>query len=522
MRSGIRRLVLLGSIGTMVLFALAKDEPDAGSASPPAETDRMIVVGSEGPSGSADETLTLLVTGNTQATLQWCACNTGRTFMASKRATVIRDLKRAMPGATLLDAGEAFGSAAILRRGGTDETERANSQLSLMESLEYDFGVLGPDTALLGSAFIARLRSSHTQWLCANLKGPVAPEQETTRGVTRRIGHHLVGFVPLASRRMFSDIALGDGVVVEEAAATYAAVIASTSPPPDLWVVFGPLEQEDIQKIVALPSPPAALITSSPAPDDRLGKMGRRYTNPEKTAWDEWTDVRLASGACWVYYTGVLAEKGIIYVQIPMAVAGGGSPRPEGYGFHSPTAKTPDDAFAKSEIDGFFHRAKGFSFDATHYERAPWAAQVAAGLRYVGAEACRKCHARETEQWLGTRHRGAYNDLVGQDRWFYPQCVACHTVGLGQASGFEIGDAPCTPLGLSHGTKLVATDRLTLGLEGVQCESCHGPASEHVNDPATERLERMPSKEVCIRCHDPRNSPDFEKSYTENLLKVRH
>jgi hypothetical protein len=49
---------------------------------------------------------------------------------------------------------------------------------------------------------------------------------------------------------------------------------------------------------------------------------------------------------------------------------------------------------------------------------------------------------------------------------------------------------------------------------GVQCECCHGPALSHVtaaeNDllPLSESL-KLPSKEVCLRCHC-KDSPHYQ------------
>ena len=69
-------------------------------------------------------------------------------------------------------------------------------------------------------------------------------------------------------------------------------------------------------------------------------------------------------------------------------------------------------------------------------------------------------------------------------------CVACHTVGYGLPTGFV--SAGQTPL-----------------LEGVQCESCHGPAANHAANPTDfsviPRVEL--AAQVCGGCHNAQLAP---------------
>lgn len=65
-------------------------------------------------------------------------------------------------------------------------------------------------------------------------------------------------------------------------------------------------------------------------------------------------------------------------------------------------------------------------------------------------------------------------------------CGICHTTGY-SATGHQ-GDLP----GITG----------TWALEGIQCEACHGPASDHVNLPMSSNIELDPSAEACGSCHD--------------------
>jgi hypothetical protein len=104
--------------------------------------------------------------------------------------------------------------------------------------------------------------------------------------------------------------------------------------------------------------------------------------------------------------------------------------------------------------------------------------------KYVGAEACRRCHDIEYQQWHDrTRHAHAWQNLQQRVWYFWPQCVSCHTTGYGYDSGFKVKD-------------------LTLSLRNVQCESCHGPASLHIADPSKQaNIRAKPTRKHCDECH---------------------
>ena len=113
--------------------------------------------------------------------------------------------------------------------------------------------------------------------------------------------------------------------------------------------------------------------------------------------------------------------------------------------------------------------------------------------RYIGADACVQCHAETHEDWLSTLHTSALESLEGSDH-AEDFCLACHTVGYGEEGGF--------------------VDRSTTNaLAGVQCENCHGPARDHVDNPGDEsvRPTTVISADVCGACHTGEHQPTFEQ-----------
>jgi hypothetical protein len=156
------------------------------------------------------------------------------------------------------------------------------------------------------------------------------------------------------------------------------------------------------------------------------------------------------------------------------------------------------------------------------------------GARFVGAKTCGTCHKKAYQKWSTTKHAHAYESLSrgrkGQEanwvsRIHDPECLACHVTGwepqkvLRYKSGFL--NMETTPL-----------------LAGQQCENCHGPGSRHVElekrwktdrknadeqallseRKAQHRSIETAEKNVCSRCHDLDNSPNFEfKKYWEEV-----
>jgi len=115
---------------------------------------------------------------------------------------------------------------------------------------------------------------------------------------------------------------------------------------------------------------------------------------------------------------------------------------------------------------------------------------------YVGAAVCKNCHSEKHADWAETGHAEALEALQRIGQASNPECLPCHTVGFGQPSGF-----------VSEGT--------TPELAGVQCESCHGPGSEHVAAGGDESKiihgAEVLKAEVCGRCHTGAHQPTFEE-----------
>ena len=155
------------------------------------------------------------------------------------------------------------------------------------------------------------------------------------------------------------------------------------------------------------------------------------------------------------------------------------------------------------------------------YTRAAGAANVAAAAKapppppvpagtatYVGTEECANCHEEAATFWKTTRHAKAWETLVEVDKQFDYDCTSCHVTGWGRPGG--------------------ATMAINESLRDVQCETCHGPGSLHVDaedDAAARRtITLAPADDLCAgQCHTPEHSDTFDRTaYLRDVLGAGH
>ncbi len=114
---------------------------------------------------------------------------------------------------------------------------------------------------------------------------------------------------------------------------------------------------------------------------------------------------------------------------------------------------------------------------------------------YVGVEACVKCHKPAVDYWRKTVHAEAWKTLVEVDKQYNYDCIGCHVTGWEKPGGVNLATAE------------------KRGLVDVQCETCHGPASKHVEEAGLEEpktLVRRPPDRFCAdSCHTKEHSDTF-------------
>lgn len=124
---------------------------------------------------------------------------------------------------------------------------------------------------------------------------------------------------------------------------------------------------------------------------------------------------------------------------------------------------------------------------------------------YVGAGKCSTCHKKQYKKWQMTRHAKSLLTLKKDNQLFESKCLRCHTTGYGEQDGFS---------------DLTETSHLA----GVQCEACHGRGSRHIADVNVSGWDKIGDcvncqiRKVCMVCHTPQHSPDFD--FEEYLNKI--
>lgn len=111
---------------------------------------------------------------------------------------------------------------------------------------------------------------------------------------------------------------------------------------------------------------------------------------------------------------------------------------------------------------------------------------------YAGADKCQTCHRAAWQSWQKSRHARALDSLKRVNKAFDPNCIGCHSVGFEQPGGY--------------------IDEFISGhLMHVQCESCHGAASDHVasNGKRPTAHKGWPKEKICRQCHIGSHSPAF-------------
>lgn len=147
--------------------------------------------------------------------------------------------------------------------------------------------------------------------------------------------------------------------------------------------------------------------------------------------------------------------------------------------------------------------------------------------KYVGVKKCAMCHKSEAKgnqygQWLSSAHAKAYEKLASPEALELakkrgiegnpqeaPQCVKCHVTGYSEDAGL-------------FGEGFVKTD-------GVQCETCHGAGSDYLSLSVMKDHAKavqggliIPTKELCIKCHNP-ESPNYKEfDYDKYHSMVAH
>ncbi len=157
-------------------------------------------------------------------------------------------------------------------------------------------------------------------------------------------------------------------------------------------------------------------------------------------------------------------------------------------------------------VFGYFRAAGEANVKAA--QSVPVPAPAKGQPSYVGGEACGDCHEDAVTFWQQTRHEGAWETLEQRGQQFDFDCIGCHVTGWTMPGGSNLG--------------------FNEPLRDVQCETCHGPGSIHVEQGGEEKTAKSvwvrPPQEMCAQqCHTVEHSDTFEyTAYMRDIVGPGH
>ncbi|HEX5655981.1 MAG TPA: multiheme c-type cytochrome [Polyangiales bacterium] len=120
---------------------------------------------------------------------------------------------------------------------------------------------------------------------------------------------------------------------------------------------------------------------------------------------------------------------------------------------------------------------------------------------YVGSESCASCHQQAFAWWRDTKHGRAYATLERAHKEYNLSCVSCHVTGYNQPGGSTVTHVE--------------------NLKNVGCENCHGPGSQHNEQPELAGLiAKSPTEATCLGCHTHEHSDRFAYEAFRKMLIV--
>jgi hypothetical protein len=115
--------------------------------------------------------------------------------------------------------------------------------------------------------------------------------------------------------------------------------------------------------------------------------------------------------------------------------------------------------------------------------------------RYVGSQACKKCHEHQYKNFMAyAKKSSSYRSIERVKKGLTTEelkgCYYCHTTGYGKPGGF------------------VSVEK-TPYLKSAGCEVCHGPGEFHVRTRNPDDIKHHLKIKDCEVCHTPERVKAF-------------
>ncbi|MEC7520500.1 MAG: multiheme c-type cytochrome [Myxococcota bacterium] len=502
----------------------------------------------------------LLVITDLDGYLEPCGCTSRPLGGIDRMSARVRSLSGEGPPSALVAAGNLYfhgaPHGADAERAAVQERMRAETLNTILERVDLtaaapgplDFGY-GTDTfrALAGEAGFPLLAAGVTLATpAAEGEEDAAPSPVLTATTLRRIGSRQVGFVGL-SQLESADGSLPDAVQIDAALreAGRAAVAELRERGAELVVALVTADRRGARQVatgvdgvdvvvhggvdeasVSPPSTPGGAILVNAGRqgqglvvlDLRLGEgdgwtdasvWTRRERRDHLQGRIESLEARIAEweGDDDVAEADVARQRRRLEEMRAELRSLSAAPTAEGKVFTARYEELPPEAARDPAITRIMGEHDRRVNDRNRELFADWTPEPApeGEPHYLGSQACASCHGAAVRWWRGHAHGRAYATLEDRHKNFNLSCVGCHVTGYLRPGGSTV----------TH------VDRL----QDVGCEVCHGPGSQHVQNPtgATVNVAREVPESLCVRCHNEEHSDQFVyESYRQSLLVPGH
>lgn len=405
-----------------------------------------------GGAAAADRSLVLVYSGNLDGELEPCGCSAEGDFGGiRRRATVLDELRREDPHAFVVSAGGLLSGFAV------------NGRLT-NEYILRGFALLGYDA--IG------LQWSDLQYGEEFLKAPVLPwvasnwhDGGFSRARHVKHGGRTVAFFSWLDPRTAPQQAMrGSHRQVVDNSAALSAALAQAKRDGALTVLATTLTLANAQEVLSLSDVDVLIIRAK----------YEAYGEPQ------------SNGHTLVLQPGSRGKR-IGRLELELDARG------RILAWHHRVIPLPKSKSDPMRLQAWYAeynaRVKEDYVQMTALRRA----RAKGETPFVGAEACRTCHAHAYSTWKRSRHAAAFSALEHVNKSFDPNCLRCHVVAFDKPGGFIDKD-------------------VTASLINVQCESCHGAARAHAASggatPVSNNARRP--MEMCVQCHVRTHSPAFD------------
>jgi hypothetical protein len=478
---------------------------------------------------------TIIHTNDILGELEPCGCRTNPLGGVARERNLLKKIVEKDPSLLKLDAGDLlFASATVPETLAKQSELQAAYLLKALKLLKQDALVPGEKDFALGVATLKKLeKGSSVKFLAANLKRKKGGKLFDGHALFKRSGEKgkalNIGVIGIVGE----DLAWPAELKVSSAISTARAEVQALRKKVDYLVV---LTHQGYEKDLELAQAVKGI-------DLIIG--GHTQSFLQKPVQVEKT---------WIYQSSFRNQYvGVIPLAKPFGV--------EGYQLIGLDAAYESSAEASNDVDQLVKEFKTALAKLNSEESSAQnsSAETAAGsaVKFHTFPRCAECHFKQFDFWRKTSHVHAFQALLDKQQASNKECLSCHTVGLGDPSGFSdvnrlaefhslpaadgSSEAPAQakPKHPDHkelagflksmeaaGESAGDLAKLAKELRGyskswtpVQCENCHQPGGNH---PFSGQYSKKVETSACLKCHTAERAPEwYTPSGQPDLEKIQ-